>query len=86
LDLPDKSYQSSDLGSLAESGNLRALCFSILEAMMKSIWWAIAMLVLAFMSLLANKAFERPSAQTNATAITSVRAGSATSSQTVADR
>ena len=53
---------------------------------MKSIWWAIAMLVLAFISLLANKALEKPSAQTDATAITSVRAGSATSSQTVANR
>jgi hypothetical protein len=51
---------------------------------MRSIWWAIAMLVLAFISLLANKALVKDQSHADGTAIT--RIGTASTPQTVAGR
>ncbi len=53
---------------------------------MKSIWWAVAMLMLALISLLANKALVTDQSHTDQTAITRIQTGTATSSQTVTDR
>jgi hypothetical protein len=57
-----------------------------LEAIMKSIWWVVAMLVLAFISLLANKALVTDQSHVDQTAVTRIQTGTATSSQTVTDR
>lgn len=53
---------------------------------MKSIWWVVAMLMLAFISLLANKAFVTDQCHADQTAITRIQTGTATSSQTITDR
>jgi hypothetical protein len=52
---------------------------------MKSIWWTIAMLVLAAISLVANKVLAQDQPHTDATAITSI-IQSATTPQPIAYR
>ena len=55
---------------MRESGSSRAIPSVIREESMKSIWWTIAMLVLAASSLLANKVLAEDQPHTNGTAIT----------------